>query len=65
MSSSDRDVIIPHPRLHLTLRGPNVPGVNDIEVELNDPDKTIFHAVQHIIHNSNIGTRAGIHFNEI
>jgi hypothetical protein len=28
---------------------------------LNDPDKTIFHAVQHIIHNSNIGTRAGIY----
>ena len=35
-----------------------MPGVNDIEVELNDPDKTIFHAVQHIIQNSNIGNRA-------
>ena len=57
--SPDRDVMMPqHPRLHLTLRGPNVPGVNDIEVDLNDYDKTIFHAVQHIMQTSNIGTRA-------
>jgi len=37
------------PKLLLTLRGPNLPGVNDVEVELNDPEKSIFHAVQYII----------------
>jgi E3 ubiquitin-protein ligase HECTD1 len=41
-SSPDRDLSVPHPKLQLTLRGPNIPGVNDIEVELTDPDRTIF-----------------------
>ena len=57
-TSPDRDLSVPHPKLQLTLRGPNIPGVNDIEVELNDPEKTVFHAVQQIIQASNIGTRA-------
>ena len=35
-------------RLNLTLRGPNLPGVPDIEVELASPDWTIFKAVQEI-----------------
>ena len=35
-------------RLTLTLRGPNFPGVPDIEVEIASPDWTIFKAVQEI-----------------
>lgn len=56
--SPDRDLSASHLKLHLTLRGPNIPGVNDIEVELNDSERSIFQAVQHIIQTSNIGTRA-------
>ena len=34
------------PKLHLTIRGPNLPGVPDIEVDLTNPDWTVFKAVQ-------------------
>jgi E3 ubiquitin-protein ligase HECTD1 len=48
--SPDRDIgTVAQPKLQLIVRGPNLPGVNDVEVELNDPEKSIFHAVQHII----------------
>lgn len=48
--SPDKDLgTVVQPKLQLIVRGPNLPGVNDIEVELNDPEKSIFHAVQHII----------------
>merc|ERR1719192_2282781 len=45
------------PRLSLTVRGPNMPGVQDIEVELASPDWTIFRAVQTIIQTANLGSK--------
>jgi len=44
-------------RLSLTLRGPNLPGVPDIEVELASPDWTIFKAVQEIAQKASLGTK--------
>lgn len=47
------------PAFNLALsRGPNLPGIPDIEVDLTDPDWTIFKAVQHIIQSSNIGSKS-------
>merc|ERR1719318_750849 len=48
----------PTPRLALSVRGPNMPGVQDIEVELASPDWTIFRAVQTIIQTANLGSKA-------
>ena len=48
----------PTPKLSLTVRGPNMPGVQDIEVELASPDWTIFKAVQTIIQTANLGSKA-------
>jgi len=45
------------PRLHLVIKGPNLPGVQDTEVELTNPEWTIFHAVQSIIQNTNLGSK--------
>ena len=44
-------------KLSLTLRGPNLPGVPDIEVDLASPDWTIFKAVQEIAQKANLGTK--------
>lgn len=46
------------PRLQLILRGPNMPGVADVEVDLTNLDWSIFKAVQHCIQASNIGNKA-------
>ena len=47
------------PRLSLVLRGPNLPGIDDVEVELTSlSDSTIFKAVQTIIQQSSIGSKA-------
>jgi len=46
------------PKLQLVVRGPNLPGVQDIEVELTNPDWTIFHAVQSIIQSTNLGSKS-------
>ncbi|XP_034255114.1 E3 ubiquitin-protein ligase HECTD1 isoform X1 [Thrips palmi] len=48
---------IPQPKLQLVLRGPNLPGVADVEVELRDPTWTIFHAVQELIQLADLGSR--------
>lgn len=45
------------PRLQLTLKGPNLPGVPDLEVDLADPEWTIFRAVQHLIQSSEMGSK--------
>uniref|UniRef100_A0A182IYJ4 E3 ubiquitin-protein ligase n=1 Tax=Anopheles atroparvus TaxID=41427 RepID=A0A182IYJ4_ANOAO len=39
----------PQPSLSLVLRGPNIIGVSDVEVELTHPDWTIFRAVQELM----------------
>ncbi|XP_050076320.1 E3 ubiquitin-protein ligase Ufd4 isoform X1 [Anopheles maculipalpis] len=40
---------LPQPTLSLVLRGPNINGVNDVEVDLTHPDWTIFRAVQELM----------------
>ena len=52
-SSPERDV----PRLQLILRGPNMPGVSDVEIDLSNLDWSIFKAVQHCIQTSSIGNK--------
>ena len=44
-------------KLSLTLRGPNLPGVTDIEVDLASPDWTILKAVQEIAQKASLGTK--------
>ncbi|KAG5675368.1 hypothetical protein PVAND_005277 [Polypedilum vanderplanki] len=45
---------IPQPSLYLVLRGPNMAGVNDVEIPLTNPDWTIFRAVQELIQLTNL-----------
>lgn len=40
---------VSQPTLSLTLRGPNINGVADVEVPLSNPDWTIFRAVQELM----------------
>ncbi|XP_049282299.1 E3 ubiquitin-protein ligase Ufd4 isoform X2 [Anopheles funestus] len=40
---------LPQPTLSLILRGPNINGVNDVEVDLTHTDWTIFRAVQELM----------------
>ncbi|XP_055588609.1 E3 ubiquitin-protein ligase Ufd4 isoform X2 [Uranotaenia lowii] len=47
-------VPLPQPSLALVLRGPNINGVNDIEIPLSNPDWTIFRAVQELILQTNL-----------
>ncbi|XP_067009629.1 E3 ubiquitin-protein ligase HECTD1 isoform X3 [Anabrus simplex] len=57
-SSNNQEVdLMPQPKLQLVLRGPNLPGVQDVEVELNDPNWTIFRAVQQLIQMADLGSR--------
>jgi len=46
------------PRLVMVVKGPNLPGVQDIEVELTNPDWTIFRAVQAIVQTASLGTKS-------
>ena len=48
----------PTPKLSLTVRNPNMPGVQDIEVEVASPDWTLFNAVPTIIQTSNLSFKA-------
>lgn len=45
---------IPQPSLYLVLRGPNMAGVNDVEIPLTNHDWTIFRAVQELIQMTNL-----------
>lgn len=45
---------LPQPSLSLLLRGPNVNGVNDIEIPLVQQDWTIFRAVQDLVLQTNM-----------
>lgn len=55
-SSSDAE-LLPQPRLQLVMRGPNLPGVPDVELELSDPSWTIFRGCQELIHMTELGSR--------
>lgn len=56
-SSSTEVEMAPQPRLQLILRGPNIPGVQEVEIELSEPNWTIFHAVQELIQLADLGSR--------
>jgi E3 ubiquitin-protein ligase HECTD1 len=45
---------IPQPQLYLVLRGPNMAGINDVEIPLTNPDWTIFRAVQELVQMTNL-----------
>lgn len=46
---SSEHELLPQPKIQLILKGPNMPGVNDVEIELNEPTWTIFRAVQELM----------------
>lgn len=52
-SSSTATII--QPSLALTLKGPNINGVSDVEVSLTNPDWTIFRAVQELMQQTAMG----------
>lgn len=56
-SPSAEHELLPQPRLQLVLRGPNLPGIPDVEIELSDPSWTIFKAVQELIQMAELGSR--------
>ena len=45
------------PRLQLCLRGPNLPGIVDVEIDLSEPEWTIFRAVQYVMQASSVGVK--------
>ena len=49
--------LVPQPKLHLTIRGPSMPNVPDVEIDLNDSDWTVFKAVQKLMQASSLGNR--------
>ncbi|XP_055645002.1 E3 ubiquitin-protein ligase Ufd4 isoform X2 [Toxorhynchites rutilus septentrionalis] len=53
-SSHSEHASLPQPSLALLLRGPNINGVNDVEILLSHPDWTIFRAVQELVLQTNM-----------
>ncbi|XP_045131795.1 E3 ubiquitin-protein ligase HECTD1-like isoform X14 [Portunus trituberculatus] len=49
--------VVSGPRLTLTLRGPNLPGIPDVDVPITDKNSTIFTAVQTLVHAANFPSR--------
>ena len=45
------------PRLSLVLRGPNLPGIGDVEIPVTNRSSTIFSVVQALMHTANFPTR--------
>lgn len=56
-TSNSEHEILPQPKLHLILKGPNMPGIADVEIELNDPSWTIFRAVQELMQMADFSTK--------
>nr|CAI5854600.1 unnamed protein product [Callosobruchus analis] len=56
-NSSLEHELLPQPKLQLVLRGPNMPGVPDVEVELTNPHWTIFRAVQELMQMAEFNTK--------
>ncbi|XP_019870714.1 E3 ubiquitin-protein ligase HECTD1 isoform X2 [Aethina tumida] len=48
-NSSIEHELLPQPKLQLVLKGPNMAGIMDVEIELTDPSWTIFRAVQELM----------------
>ncbi|XP_076239789.1 ubiquitin fusion-degradation 4-like isoform X8 [Calliopsis andreniformis] len=55
--SSTRVGSLPMPRLSLTLKGPGLPGVPDVELPLTDPHASIFQVVQELMQLTELGSR--------
>ncbi|XP_066257361.1 E3 ubiquitin-protein ligase Ufd4 isoform X1 [Euwallacea similis] len=55
-SVSDHE-ILPQPKIQLVLKGPNMPGISDVEIELNEPSWTIFRAVQELMQLTDFPTK--------
>lgn len=53
-SKSIAALLISQPTLSLSIKGPNINGVTDVEVPLSNPDWTIFRAVQELIQQSSM-----------
>ena len=53
----DDPCIAPQPKLKLVLRGPSLPGIPDIEIDLSNTKSTIFQVVQDLVQNSQLGTK--------
>ncbi|KAG7160057.1 E3 ubiquitin-protein ligase HECTD1-like [Homarus americanus] len=49
--------VVSGPRLSLTLRGPNLPGIPEVEVPITKKTSTIFAAVQTLVHAANFPSR--------
>ncbi|KOC70101.1 E3 ubiquitin-protein ligase HECTD1 [Habropoda laboriosa] len=48
---------LPMPRLSLTLKGPGLPGVADVELPLTEPHTSIFQQVQDLMQLTELGSR--------
>lgn len=57
MQTSTRSGLPTAPKLSLTLKGPGLPGIPDVEVPLSDPQSTIFQAVQELMQLTELGSR--------
>ncbi|XP_076672486.1 ubiquitin fusion-degradation 4-like isoform X5 [Andrena cerasifolii] len=55
--SSARVGLLPMPRLSLTLKGPGLPGIPDVELSLTEPHSSIFQAVQELMQLTELGSR--------
>ncbi|KAG5887757.1 E3 ubiquitin-protein ligase Ufd4 [Gonioctena quinquepunctata] len=56
-SSTLEHELLPQPKLQLVLKGPNMPGIPDVEIELSDPSWTIFRAVQELMQMTEFSSR--------
>ncbi|XP_012283753.1 E3 ubiquitin-protein ligase HECTD1 isoform X2 [Orussus abietinus] len=57
LQSSTRTGSSQTPRLSLTLKGPGLPGVPDVELPLSEPHSSIFQAVQELMQLTELGSR--------
>lgn len=55
--TSTRVGSLPMPRLSLTLKGPGLPGIPDVELPLLEPHASIFQAVQELMQLTELGSR--------
>ncbi|XP_012137716.1 ubiquitin fusion-degradation 4-like isoform X4 [Megachile rotundata] len=55
--SSTRSGSLSMPRLSLTLKGPGLPGVPDVELPLTEPHASIFKTVQELMQLTELGSR--------
>lgn len=57
MQSSIRVGTAPMPKLSLSLKGPGLPGIPDVELPLVDPQASIFQSVQELMQLTELGSR--------